>query len=204
MSEGLSPFLRGEASPGGEVGWARGRTYLAEGDLAMAGAILCVSDKHFSIVLDPALATEDVVDTGRHLVPLKVVPKPERDRAHEGSSQPALGNRWAVNRNAPFFLYQVRRAGRRSPEVRHQLRESPSQNTPVNTSGFHNKVPERLSHGNKTTEGYLTLFRSGIFESGSHCVALAGLGTCCIAQAALNPQISTCFSVHHQTGPRHS
>lgn len=100
----------------------RGCAYLAEGDLAMAGAILCVSDKHLSIVLDPALATENVVDTGRHLVPLKVVPKPERDRAHESSSQPALGNRWAVNGDAPFFLYQVTRAGR-SAEVRHQLRE---------------------------------------------------------------------------------
>lgn len=53
---------------------------LAKGDFAVAGAILCVSDKHFPIVLDPALATQDVVNTGRHLVPLKVVPKPERDR----------------------------------------------------------------------------------------------------------------------------
>ena len=31
-------------------------------------------------VLDPALAAQDVVNAGRYLVPLKVVPKPERDR----------------------------------------------------------------------------------------------------------------------------
>lgn len=53
--------------------------YLAKGDFAVARAILCVSDKHFSIMLNPALATQDVVNTGRYLVPLKVVPKPERD-----------------------------------------------------------------------------------------------------------------------------
>lgn len=51
----------------------------------MAGAILCVPDEHLPIVLDPALTTQDVVNAGCHLVPLKVVPKPERDRAWEGS-----------------------------------------------------------------------------------------------------------------------
>lgn len=60
-----------------------GHAYLAEGDFAMARAVLCVSDKHFSIVLNPALATQDVVNTGSHLVPLKVIPKPERHRTHE-------------------------------------------------------------------------------------------------------------------------
>lgn len=72
----------------------------------MAGAILCVSDEHLPVVLDPALATQDVMNAGCHLVPLKVVPKPDRQRAHEGSSQPALGSKWAVNGNASF-LYQV-------------------------------------------------------------------------------------------------
>ena len=47
----------------------------------MAGAVLRVSDEHLPVVLDPALATEDVVNAGRHLIPLKVVPKPERERA---------------------------------------------------------------------------------------------------------------------------
>lgn len=58
----------------------------------MAGAVLCVPDEHLSIVLDPALATQDVVNAGCHLVPLKVIPKPERDRAWEGSWM-ALGNK---------------------------------------------------------------------------------------------------------------
>lgn len=90
----------------------------------MAGTILCVSDKHLSVVLNPALATQDVVNTGRHLVPLKVVPKPERDRAHEGSSQPALGNKWAVDAKAPVFLYRVSRPERRTTEPQHQLCEA--------------------------------------------------------------------------------
>lgn len=59
--------------------------HLAEGDLAVAGAVLCVPDEHLPIMLDPALAAQDVVNAGRHLVPLKVVPKPERDGAGEGS-----------------------------------------------------------------------------------------------------------------------
>lgn len=51
----------------------------------MAGAVLRVPDEHLAIMLDPALATQDVVDAGCHLVPLKVVPKPERHRGREGS-----------------------------------------------------------------------------------------------------------------------
>lgn len=69
--------------------------YLAKGDFAVAGAILCVSDKHFPIVLDPALATQDVVNTGRHLVPFKVVPKPERDR-HIGQQSDSAGKQVAL------------------------------------------------------------------------------------------------------------
>lgn len=64
------------------LGW---RAHLAEGELAVTGAVLCVPDEHLSIVLDPALATQDVVNAGCHLVPLEVVPKPERDREGEGS-----------------------------------------------------------------------------------------------------------------------
>lgn len=60
----------------------------------MAGAVLRVSDEHLPVVLDPALATEDVVNAGRHLIPLKVVPKPERERAGwVRGSWLALGNK---------------------------------------------------------------------------------------------------------------
>lgn len=80
--------MRGSAHFPGR-GRVRAGAYLAEGDFAVARAILGVSDKHFSVVLYPALATQDVVNTGRHLVPLKVVPKPERERAHGAAvSQP--------------------------------------------------------------------------------------------------------------------
>lgn len=65
--------------PGG--GWAGSGqcAHLAESDLAVAGAVPRVPDEHLPIVLNPALATQDVVNAGCHLVPLKVVPKPERD-----------------------------------------------------------------------------------------------------------------------------
>lgn len=56
------------------------QAHLAEGDFAVAGAVLGVPDQHLPIVLDPALAAQDVVDAGCHLVPLKVIPKPERQR----------------------------------------------------------------------------------------------------------------------------
>ena len=62
-----------------------GDAHLAEGDLAVTGAVLRVPDEHLPIVLDPALAAQNVVNAGRHLIPLKVVPKSERDRAGEGS-----------------------------------------------------------------------------------------------------------------------
>lgn len=71
------PLPQGE--PLGAARRAGVRAHLAEGDLAVAGAVLRVPDEHLPIMLDPALATQDVVNTGRHLVPLKVVPKPERD-----------------------------------------------------------------------------------------------------------------------------
>lgn len=63
---------------------------LAEGDLAVAGAVLRVPDKHLPVVLDPALAAQDVVNAGRYLVPLKVVPKPGQahiDRPHRHNLQ---------------------------------------------------------------------------------------------------------------------
>lgn len=80
--------------------------YLAKGDFAVARAILCVSDKHFSIMLDPALATQDVVNTGRHLVPLEVVPKPERDR-HTGQQSTSPGKQVSFEGRVPNLLYQV-------------------------------------------------------------------------------------------------
>lgn len=87
-----SPPLLVEGLLGGECG--QGAAHLAEGELAVAGAVLRVPDEHLPIVLDPALATEDVVNAGCHLIPLKVVPKPARERAGRvRGSWLALGNK---------------------------------------------------------------------------------------------------------------
>lgn len=77
---GLEASLMVEGRGQGGGAGSGQHAYLAKGDFAVARAILCISDKHFSVMLDPALTTQDVVNTGRYLVPLKVVPKPERDR----------------------------------------------------------------------------------------------------------------------------
>lgn len=93
------------------------QAYLAKGDFAVARAILCISDKHFSVMLDPALATQDVVNTGRYLVPLKVIPKPERDR-HIGKQSVSPGRkRWALKELFPACGIKSHGPERRSPRV---------------------------------------------------------------------------------------
>lgn len=47
--------------------------HLNESDLALTNITAGISNGDFPIVLDPALSTENVVDAGRHLVPLIVV-----------------------------------------------------------------------------------------------------------------------------------
>lgn len=91
LREVSPPLPRGRAA--GTDRWGREATHLAEGDLAVAGAVLRVPDEHLPVVLNPALATQDVVNAGRHLIPLKVVPKPERDRAWQG----AAGRPWGTS-----------------------------------------------------------------------------------------------------------
>lgn len=85
--------------------------YLAEGDLAVAGAVLCVPDEHLPIVLNPALTAQDIVNARRHLVPLKVVPKPERDKEWKGS-WPA-----PASQGPPVLLEQVTSVCDRNPGV---------------------------------------------------------------------------------------
>lgn len=99
----------------GEGAGSGQHAYLAKGDFAVTGAILCVSDKHFPIVLDPALATQDVVNTGRHLVPFKVVPEPERDR-HIGQQSDSAGKQVGFE---VFPICCIKSCGpeRRSPRV---------------------------------------------------------------------------------------
>lgn len=45
-------------------------------DFTLAGVTVDVFDDHLSIVFDPALAAQDVVDAGCHFVPFIVIPKP--------------------------------------------------------------------------------------------------------------------------------
>lgn len=49
-------------------------SHLDEGDLAGADVTLGVSDGHLSVVLQPPLLTQDIVDAGHRLVPLIVIP----------------------------------------------------------------------------------------------------------------------------------
>ena len=44
-------------------------------DFTLAGIAVDVFDGHLSVVFDPALATQDVMDAGCHFVPFIVVPK---------------------------------------------------------------------------------------------------------------------------------
>lgn len=46
---------------------------LDERDPALTGVTAGVSDGDLSVVLDPALSAEEVVDAGRHIAPLVVV-----------------------------------------------------------------------------------------------------------------------------------
>lgn len=46
---------------------------LDKGDLARADVAFCVSDYHLTVVLQPALLTQHVVDTRHCLVPLVVI-----------------------------------------------------------------------------------------------------------------------------------
>lgn len=49
--------------------------HLYKSDLALTNVTVCVSDGDLPVVLNPTLSTENVVDAGRHLVPLIVVSK---------------------------------------------------------------------------------------------------------------------------------
>lgn len=57
--------------------------HLDKGDFTLARVAVDVPDGHLSVVFDPALAAQDVVDAGRHFVPLVVVAEPAGSaRAH--------------------------------------------------------------------------------------------------------------------------
>lgn len=51
--------------------------HLDKSDLAVADIAAAVPDGNLPVVLNPTLAAENVVDAGRHLVPLVVVSTPE-------------------------------------------------------------------------------------------------------------------------------
>lgn len=51
-------------------------SHLDEGDLAGADVAVEVADGDLSVVLQPALLTQDVVDAGHHFVPFIVVSIP--------------------------------------------------------------------------------------------------------------------------------
>lgn len=51
-------------------------TNLNKCNFALADIAVDVFDRHLSVVFDPTLATQDVMDAGCHLVPFIMVPKP--------------------------------------------------------------------------------------------------------------------------------
>lgn len=70
----------------------------------MAGVIGQVPDDNFTVVLDPSLSAQDVVDAGGHFVPFKVIPKTEREGdVKDGSQKNQPQMQWAV------LLYMTRR-----------------------------------------------------------------------------------------------
>lgn len=86
--EGASTEQKEQGGEGGtQTKQPRIRTYLAEGDLAVVGAISRVPDQHLAVVLDPALPTQDIVDAGSHFVPFIVIPKPFVGRKKERGIQ---------------------------------------------------------------------------------------------------------------------
>lgn len=50
--------------------------HLDKCDFTLAVIAVDIFDGHLSVVFNPALAAQDVVDAGRHFVPFVVVPKP--------------------------------------------------------------------------------------------------------------------------------
>ena len=142
----------------------------------MAGAVLRVPNEHLSVVLNPALATQDVVDAGRHLVPLKVVPKPERDRAWQGAAGRPWGTSATLSRGMPLSSEQVMRVWERNPGVLvpahgpsvkddiFMKQSSLHRKYSTNMSPFVEKAPECLSDRGKNIDGvhvlgiYICLF----------------------------------------------
>lgn len=55
---------------------------LDESDFTLAGITVDIFDAHLSVVFDPALAAQDVMDAGRHFVPFVVIPKPGQIHMH--------------------------------------------------------------------------------------------------------------------------
>ena len=49
---------------------------LDECDFTLTGVTVDIFDGHLSVMFDPALSAQDVMDAGRHFVPFIVVPKP--------------------------------------------------------------------------------------------------------------------------------
>lgn len=56
------------------------RTHFAESKLAVVSAVSRVSNQHLTVMFNPTLATQDIVNARSHLVPFIVIPKPFEGR----------------------------------------------------------------------------------------------------------------------------
>lgn len=53
-------------------------SHLDKSDFTLAGVTVDIFDGHLSIMFDPALTAQDVMDAGCYFVPFVVVPKPNK------------------------------------------------------------------------------------------------------------------------------
>lgn len=56
------------------------RTHFAESKLAVVSAVSRVSNQHLTVMLNPTLATQNIVNARSHLIPFIVIPKPFEGR----------------------------------------------------------------------------------------------------------------------------
>lgn len=67
---------------------------LDKSDFTLAGVTVDIFDGHLSIVFDPALAAQDVMDAGCYFVPFVVVPKPNKKKPNKISHTDSFTWMW--------------------------------------------------------------------------------------------------------------
>lgn len=61
-------------------------SHLDKSDFTLAGVTVDIFDGHLSIMFDPTLTAQDVMDAGCYFVPFVVVPKPNKRKKYHTHS----------------------------------------------------------------------------------------------------------------------